>query len=111
MTQPASEIIERVKRAILAECRDLCREALMQLGDTRTDDQLTPLGAEERLARTAIAAMREPTEEMEEAADQPFHDEWKKQKAYSLKHYSKEAYASVGFSVPMWRAMIDEALK
>lgn len=61
-------------------------------------------------ARVAIEAMREPTEAMMEAADEPFHDELTKQRAYAMEHYGKPAYATGGFTERMWRAMITAAL-
>lgn len=62
------------------------------------------------IARAAIEAMREPTEAMMEAADEPFHDELTKQRAYAMEHYGKPAYATGGFTERMWRAMITAAL-
>lgn len=61
-------------------------------------------------ARAAIEAMREPTEAMMEAADEPFHDELTKQRAYAFAHYGRPAYATGGFTERMWRAMITAAL-
>ena len=47
-----------------------------------------------------------PTEEMEDAADEPFHEALNKQTESSMRLFGKRAYASTGFSVPMWKAMI-----
>jgi hypothetical protein len=64
-----------------------------------------------RKARAAIEAMRDLTEEMEEAMDTPFHAEMRKQIAESIRLYGKPAYGSAPFSAAMWKAAIDEALK
>jgi len=52
----------------------------------------------------------EATEAMEDAADDPFHAEWKKQREHSLKHHGVEGFASCGFSTAMYRAMRDAYL-
>lgn len=62
-------------------------------------------------ARSAVEGLREPTEDMLDAADDPFHDEWRKQKADSVRLYGKEGYASSPFSQRIWQAMVGEALK
>lgn len=65
----------------------------------------------EYAARAAIEAMREPTEAMESAADDPVHDELKNQGQFSLEKYGTLAFASYPFSSRVWKAMIDAALE
>lgn len=61
------------------------------------------------LAGVVLDELREPTEAMRDAADEPFHAAWKESRERALRLYGKEAFASAAFSVPIWRAMIDEA--
>lgn len=63
------------------------------------------------LAREVIEAMRDPTEGMEEAADDPVHQELKDQGQFSIEKYGKLAFASYPFSTKVWKAMINAALK
>jgi hypothetical protein len=73
-----SEMVERVIAGV--------KDAMASTGKNfKTSDQ-----AFEIVARAAIEAMREPTEEMKRAAYEMFHD---------------------GYPVPIWQIMIDEALK
>jgi hypothetical protein len=51
----------------------------------------------------------EPTEEMEEAADEPFHSTWKAERERSVKYHGKEGFASVSFSRAIWKAMLGAA--
>jgi hypothetical protein len=53
-----------------------------------------------------VAVPLEPTEIMEEAADEVFHTVWKQERERSLTLYKKEGFASSSFSVPMYRAML-----
>lgn len=54
-----------------------------------------------------LAEMLEPSAEMEEAADAPFHAELKRQREYGKRAgYSDFAVASGGFSPVMWKAML-----
>ena len=76
-------------------------------------------------ARAAIAAMREPTEYMEDAADEPFHSTWRSERErweqaeqrridMGLPRNLPEgqnAFASGPFTTAIYRAMIDAALK
>lgn len=61
-------------------------------------------------ARAVLEAIREPDEGMLDAADEPIHDELRKQHAFSMEHYSKPAFASSPFSERAWRSMIDHIL-
>lgn len=65
----------------------------------------------EAAARRFLELIREPTDEMEEAADEPFHAAWKYHRERSMKLYGKEAYGSAAFSDPIWKAMIDALIK
>jgi hypothetical protein len=48
----------------------------------------------------------EPTEEMEDAADEPFCIEWKRSKKSSIDRYGIEAHGSSTFTRPMYAAML-----
>ena len=89
-------MIERVARAIAIDTEN---------GDIALWPQFTST------ARAAIEAMRNTTDSMEEAADEPVHAELKKQGQFSIEKYGKLAFASYPFSVAVWKAMIDAALK
>lgn len=54
-----------------------------------------------------VLVPREPTEEMLEAADAPFHEEWRRQRERALRLHGKEAYGSGPFSEAIYRAMIN----
>ena len=56
-----------------------------------------------------VMVPKEPTDEMHEAAADPFHAEWKKQREYSEKQFGKLAFASEPFSREIYRAMIHAA--
>jgi len=93
-----SSMIERVAIALEPKCRAFGK------GDM-------PMQVAREFARSAIEAMREPTDAMEDAADEPVHEELKKQGQFSIKNYGKLAFASYPFSNSVWKAMIDAALK
>lgn len=63
-------------------------------------------------ARAAIEAMREPTEGMLDDADEPFHDEWKRQRESNVKagRDKNAGFGSGPFSSRIWQAMITAAL-
>lgn len=95
-------MIEWVARALCAH--DLCDPD----GETPTGPNWTLW---KDVARAAIEAMREPTEAMADAADDPFHAAMKSERAASLRTHGREGFASAAFSLPIYRAMIDAALK
>lgn len=100
-----TDMVEKVAIGIL------CAEAMERGTSVEWDDLPEELKVSLRLqARAAIVAMRVPTDEMLDAADDPFHAEIKKQTERSLRLYGKRAYASCSFSEPLWKAMIDAAL-
>lgn len=104
-------MVERVARAICNSktCEGfMCCENPAQMG--RRHDCPVKKGYYTDAARAAIEAMREPTEAMEEAADDPVHSELAKQGQFSIENYGKLAFASYPFSVAVWQAMIDKAL-
>lgn len=61
-------------------------------------------------ARAAIGAMREPTEEMVDGADDAFHEAMRKHLSY-CKKYGVSGFSSSPFSEAIWRAMINSALQ
>lgn len=56
-----------------------------------------------------VLVPREPTEEMLDAGDAPFHNEWKRQREYAAKYGKPEGFGSAPFSEAIYRAMIAEA--
>jgi basic membrane lipoprotein Med (substrate-binding protein (PBP1-ABC) superfamily) len=61
------------------------------------------------LARAAIEAMRELTEEMEDKVDDVFHEVL--EVAKRRQSDGKAAFNSAAFVGPIWNCLIDEALK
>jgi hypothetical protein len=59
--------------------------------------------------RGLIAVPRFATEEMHDAAGEPFHAEWKEQRESAERLYGKVGFASYGFSHAIWNAMIAAA--
>lgn len=112
------DMIERVARAITENQMRTANE-LFKISDqrrVRTEEQISasieagwPMNTKD--ARAAIEAMREPTPDMEEAADEPVHAELKAQGQFSMLKYGKLAFASYPFSVAVWKSMVDAALK
>lgn len=63
------------------------------------------------MARAAIFALREPTEEMVDGADDAFHETLQWYNGYNERsRISPRSYASAPFSEAIWRSMIDSAL-
>ena len=112
-----SEMVERVARAILAG-HDWTIGAFDGVGLSGSGptgwDALDPGWQEayRNMARAAIEAMREPTEEMEDAADDPFHAAVKWSNDWERRCGREPGgFASAAFSKSMYQAMIDKALK
>lgn len=98
MPEKEMTMVERVARALLKHDGFLESEEISWR-------QYAPM------AVVAIEAMRDPTEAMGEAADDPVHNSLKEQGQFSIEKYGKLAFASYPFSMAVWKSMIDAALK
>jgi hypothetical protein len=105
-TPPITPDLERVARAIFSKS-----EHWLVLGaDVWETAPKTQRDMCFEQARAAVAALLDVSDDMEEAADDPFHAEFKAQHERSMRVYGKVALASAGFSKPMFQAMLRAVL-
>lgn len=64
------------------------------------------------IARAVPLAVREPDDDMQDAADGPFHEQWQLQRKANIRAgRNPEALGSGPFSAAMWPVMIDAILQ
>lgn len=91
---------------------DLTIIPLVNLGDERAAPPVEAKPAEgvrEAVAEGWVAVPREPTDDMLDAADEPFHREIQKQTAECRKHGGRLGYGSGPVTDAVWKAMLAAA--